>query len=102
MQQVCPVCGELGGDIPVLYEVAIPDSCLGVIPGVSHACCGHGDVDKAYVVIGGPENCDANGETYRSLTLRGADAVEFFAMAKRGKVKEIGEDPNSPILLSES
>jgi hypothetical protein len=30
-----------------------PDPCLGLIPGVSHACCGHGDVRLAYVVIGG-------------------------------------------------
>ena len=26
-----------------------PDPCLGILPGVAHACCGHGDRRKAYV-----------------------------------------------------
>lgn len=25
------------------------DACLGELPGVANACCGHGDVEKAYV-----------------------------------------------------
>lgn len=42
-----------------------PDPCLGLIPGVAHACCGHGNATKAYVVIGGPEGVDADCETFR-------------------------------------
>lgn len=26
-----------------------PDPCLGTLPGVIEACCGHGDTRKAYV-----------------------------------------------------
>jgi hypothetical protein len=25
------------------------DACLGTLPGVTHACCGHGDPSEAYV-----------------------------------------------------
>ena len=27
------------------------DACLGTLPGVSNACCGHGDVSQAYVQL---------------------------------------------------
>ena len=37
----CPKCGALGqGDV---------DPCLGVLPGVDSACCGHGDRDESYI-----------------------------------------------------
>jgi hypothetical protein len=54
-----------------------PDWCLGYLPAVSHACCGHGDDDKAYVVIGGDPD-----ESWRdmpvSVTLRGFVAIAYF------------------------
>ena len=25
------------------------DGCLGTLPGIMNACCGHGDIDEAYV-----------------------------------------------------
>lgn len=28
------------------------DACLGVIPGATNACCGHGNDDAAYVQLG--------------------------------------------------
>lgn len=28
-----------------------PDPCLGRLPGVKYACCGHGDWEKAYVLF---------------------------------------------------
>lgn len=28
-----------------------PDPCLGWLPNVEHACCGHGDVSQAYVIL---------------------------------------------------
>ena len=39
------------------------DGCLGKLPGVMNACCGHGVTDEAYVQFS-PENC-----------LRGEDAI---------------------------
>ena len=42
------------------------DACLGTLPGVMNACCGHGEEKEAYVQF-------HNGEI-----LRGADAKDFF------------------------
>src|ERR1700694_2922357 len=81
----CPACDQ---DCP-----DGPDPCLGLIPGVAHACCGHGSVMKAYVVIGGPEGVDADCETFRSLTLQERDALDFFALARRGEIREPEEKP---------
>ena len=39
------------------------DGCLGALPGVMNACCGHGITDDAYVQFS-PEKC-----------LRGEDAI---------------------------
>ncbi|KKM75722.1 hypothetical protein LCGC14_1387360 [marine sediment metagenome] len=38
----CIKCGSLFGEGEV-------DPCLGVLPGVDNACCGHGECSKAYV-----------------------------------------------------
>lgn len=43
-----------------------PDPCLGELPGVLHACCGHGDPHMSYVVF-------ENG-----VTLRGMNSIEHF------------------------
>ncbi len=43
------------------------DACLGALPGVSNACCGHGNNGEAYVQF-------SNG-----ARVSGSDAVEFFA-----------------------
>ncbi|AUN96444.1 hypothetical protein C0099_11205 [Pseudazoarcus pumilus] len=42
----CIVCGseKWSGDGDV-------DECLGLLPGVTNACCGHGDRDTSYVVF---------------------------------------------------
>lgn len=60
-----------------------PDACLGIIPGVSHACCGHGNTDHAYVVIGG--NPDESWSEIESVTLQGALAIAFFALVEAGE-----------------
>lgn len=39
----CPNCG-----VDKMFR-CLPDSCLGMLPGVVDACCGHGDISKAYV-----------------------------------------------------
>ncbi len=46
-----------------------PDPCLGRLPGVSAACCGHG-VDEPYVWV--------------HSTLRGQQALDYFAHAGVG------------------
>lgn len=82
------------------------DACLGVLDGVSHACCGHGDADKAYVVIGGFPDQDAT-TIEKSCELRGQDAIDYFreveqARSRSGSVVVPGgltpwpsEDPSS-------
>jgi len=61
-----------------------PDTCLGYLPGVSHACCGHGDVDSAYVVLGGEPNQKAL-TIANKLTPRGERALQFFALVRSGR-----------------
>lgn len=60
-----------------------PDVCLGTLPGVSHACCGHGETKRAYVVIGGVENQRA-WTISNGVRLDGGDALEFFDLLIRG------------------
>lgn len=54
-------CGHCGLHIPD----GEPDPCLGRLPGVTNACCGHGDPKQAYV-------CFDNG-----LVVRGFRVDEF-------------------------
>jgi hypothetical protein len=65
-----------------------PDICLGTLPGVSHACCGHGDESRAYVVLGGtPSQSFETLDDYRKL--EGPDAVKLF------KLLAVAEKPDS-------
>jgi hypothetical protein len=42
--RTCQMCGaEVGPDRP--------DACLGKLPGVIDACCGHGRKTRAYIVF---------------------------------------------------
>ena len=48
------------------------DPCIGTLPGVINACCGHGDDDQAYVQhIGG-------------ATVSGAKAARILFLAREG------------------
>lgn len=38
----CAACGAT-------WEDGQPDPCLGVLPGVDNACCGHGIPEEAYI-----------------------------------------------------
>jgi len=45
----CKKCGKV-------FEgsyIGDPDPCLCVLPGVSNACCGHGDRESSYIVFKG-------------------------------------------------
>jgi hypothetical protein len=68
-----------------------PDPCIGMIPGVAGACCGHGNPGRAYVVWGGMQK-----QTFREhfnpaapitkVSLRGSAALTFFNL-----IRERGE-----------
>ena len=47
------------------------DACLGSLPGVRHACCGHGFLNDAYAVF------------EDGAELMGKDAIAFFARSKK-------------------
>lgn len=65
------------------------DPCLGLIDGVSHACCGHGSEDWAgpYVVIGGEPGESCVGRDNYTV-LRGTDALAWFAEKGVGPWKQ--------------
>jgi hypothetical protein len=42
--RVCPKC-------KMMKDKDGYDHCLGYLPGVAHACCGHGVVGREYVII---------------------------------------------------
>lgn len=50
-----------------------PDPCLGTIPGVVGACCGHGNRSKAYVQF-------EDGMTFRGFK------VEFYGQSRERRV----------------
>lgn len=52
--RACIKCGKWSGDGEV-------DECLGVLPGVDNACCGHGVPDQSYIRF-------TNGVTVRGFT----------------------------------
>ena len=43
--KICPKCGKIKNALKG------PDPCLGYLPGVIFACCGHGRKISAYVVM---------------------------------------------------
>lgn len=59
-----------------------PDACLGWLPNVAHACCGHGVV-VPYVVIGGEPNQDAR-TIDNPVRLEGRAAIDFFRDCGKG------------------
>lgn len=75
----CELCGQVckGGG---------PDACLGTIPGVSHACCGHGK-SQPYVVIGGRPNQACHSNPHRT-TLRDQHATIFFDIIRQARQLE--------------
>jgi hypothetical protein len=47
----CVHCGKCGVRSPELLNYVSVDPCLGVLPDVTQACCGHGGLCDPYVVI---------------------------------------------------
>lgn len=69
-----------------------PDACLGTIPGASHACCGHGDTEQAYVVLGGQPNQSCT--EIDTVTISGAAALAFFALVETGTYRSPSPEPD--------
>jgi hypothetical protein len=45
--RVCPHCGKY----PLEDHEDPPDPCMGWVPGIRYACCGHGNIEEAYVLL---------------------------------------------------
>ncbi len=60
--RLCGVCGHERG-------LSVPDVCIGKLPGVGAACCGHGNPEDAYVSI-------AMGEHH--VVIKGQDAIDWM------------------------
>lgn len=78
-------CTACGAARPPSY--GIPDPCLGMLPGVINACCGHGNRRTCYVMF-------ANGPTIRYDDARakqiamGGNPAEFT----RDRLPETGNE----------
>lgn len=75
-QTKCKVCGEFKGGKE-------PDPCLGYLPGIAHACCGHGKIQLAYCC--GWNGCKPNqsitiNNNYRKglWIKRGKKAIDYM------------------------
>ena len=75
----CPECKQSMPDGP--------DICLGYIPGVSHACCGHGGICEPYAVLGGEPDQSCR-EIENMVVLRGAEALTFFDIVRHARERE--------------
>lgn len=72
----------------IKYDPHKPDPCLGFIPGVIHACCGHGIENDAYVAFGTlPSGESLSGHNYGDefLVLRRKKAIKFFDLMNKAK-----------------
>lgn len=56
------------------------DGCLGTLPGVINACCGHGTVDDAYVVLEDGSQMDGANALLAVIKLLRDDA-DFWRQA---------------------
>jgi len=56
-QRPCGHCGRHGSS-----SDGLPDPCLGLLPGVTNACCGHGNPVESYI-------CFEGGLTVRGFTI---------------------------------
>jgi hypothetical protein len=61
----------------------LPDPCLGLLPGVTDACCGHGDRSRAFVAF-------ENG-----VLIRGFDWVEHHRPRRRPTVIQTVREPSA-------
>ena len=55
------------------------DACLGTLPGIMNACCGHGDIADAYV------------QFLDGFSIQGKDAVVILGVLKKYRVGDNNE-----------
>lgn len=65
------------------------DGCLGTLPGVMNACCGHGIVRDAYIQF--PDSRE---------TIRGNEAIEFIKQLKDSNDSIHGKTQDNKILVT--
>lgn len=59
-KDTCRACSRQRGEVEVEYELngrrftvsEVPDPCLGILPGVGQACCGHGRHGRGVYITG--------------------------------------------------
>ena len=61
------------------------DGCLGTLPGVMNACCGHGVVRDAYVQLG-PDQC-----------VKGSEAIRLIDTMRAGRITPIPQQRARPM-----
>ena len=66
MDRACGHCGEFSTSEG-------HDACLGTLPNVMNACCGHGEISDAYL------------QFWDTTSVRGKDATEFINDIKNNK-----------------
>lgn len=83
----CLHCGAIGSS-----NEGQPDPCLGMIAGVTNACCGHGDPDMAYMCFQG--GLVIEGFTIKEPHYRSMSDVEHMNLLRYNKsFKEFRELP---------
>ena len=91
-------------DAPSYQRGGRPDPCLGTIPGVVHACCGHGaryssyeeDVPHGPYVVVSPTGYPGQAchEVRDGVTLRDESALDWFAERGVGPDVATGRSPS--------
>lgn len=90
----CRKCGETALPGP---EQGL-DPCLGLLPGVSAACCGHGETEAAYVVIGGGPGQESR-QIENGVTLQGEEAQAYFDLVAGADERWDRENPWRPLVV---
>lgn len=57
------------------------DGCIGTLEGVMNACCGHGNVNGAYIQF---NHADYNN-TPNKYRIAGKDALKYIQSRKKGR-----------------
>lgn len=79
----CVHCGACPVRPPTLLHYDSVDPCLGLLPDVTQACCGHGGLADPYVVIApgnapGTMSPHLKSGSYKRV-LRNSAALDYFA-----------------------
>ena len=73
----CKECGAKANIDAAIGYFDPPDPCIGFLPGVYNACCGHGDPDYAYITFGRDKF-----ETEPHPYIRGPEALRLMRLMR--------------------